>query len=137
MVSWLGNYFYDFPKPVVLEKTFYDILETEVDARYFLSNQEVEMKELHYIRHKELGHGFGWNPIPCGEAADTHTHTHSASHRRLVQSPIDRQAISSHCLCIGTSLKPGFECINRVYSPFGIAPTVTCRVDGVLVETDV
>lgn len=78
MVSWRGDYFYDFPKPIPLEKQFADVLEPEVDMRYFLSDQRIEKIDEHYQRHKELGHGFGFSPIPCGEAADTHTHTHSA-----------------------------------------------------------
>ena len=37
MVSWLGNYYYDFPKRVKLEKLLKDILETNVDKKYYLS----------------------------------------------------------------------------------------------------
>ncbi len=81
MVSWLGDYFYDFPEPVKLTKSFADVLEKEVDAHYFLDNQKAEMYDRQLRRHKELGHGFGWKPIPCGEAADTHTH------RRITVSP--------------------------------------------------
>ena len=80
MVSWIGDFFYDFPDPVPLTRNFADMLETDVDARYFLTNQKCEMWDKHYKRHKELGHNFGWNPIPCGEAADTHTHTHTHTH---------------------------------------------------------
>ena len=141
MVSWLGDFFYDFPEPVPLETQFCDLLEPEVDERYYLTNQECEMYDRHYRRHKELGHGFGWSPIPCGEAASTHTHTHTHGGRSAQRSSQNREqgriAYSSRCLCIGRSLQKGFESWNRIYSPFGIAPTVTCRVDGKLVETAV
>lgn len=38
MVSWLGNYYYDFPKKVKLEKRLKDVLETNVDEKYYLSD---------------------------------------------------------------------------------------------------
>lgn len=77
MVSWLGDYYYNYPKPIPLKKALVDCLEQNVDKRYYLQNQEVDMYDKHYKRHQELGHGFGWKPISCGEVADTHTHTHT------------------------------------------------------------
>lgn len=44
MVSVLGEYSYEFPKPVELELTLKDFLETEVDEKYYLSE-----KKLHTI----------------------------------------------------------------------------------------
>lgn len=38
MVSWLGNYYYDFPKKVKLEKRLKDVLETNIDEKYYLSD---------------------------------------------------------------------------------------------------
>lgn len=134
MVSWLGDYFYDFPEPQPLAKNLADLLEQEVDERYYLTNQEAKMFDEHLKRHKALGHGFGWYPISA-EGTDTHTHTQ----RRLSGQDLTAPTVYlSRCLCIGMSLKKGYECINRIYSPFGIAPTVTCIAGGgLLVETDV
>lgn len=42
MVSILGNYKYEFPKPIPLTKTMKDYLEDEVDEKYYLSNRGVE-----------------------------------------------------------------------------------------------
>lgn len=42
MVSMLGDYFYSFPKPIPLEKRLKDILEDEVDEKYFLSNKQID-----------------------------------------------------------------------------------------------
>lgn len=39
MVSVLGDYTYEFPKPIQLEKTLEDLLESEVDERYYLSDR--------------------------------------------------------------------------------------------------
>lgn len=40
MVSLLGNYSYDFPKPVPLFETMKDYLEDAVDEKYFLKNDK-------------------------------------------------------------------------------------------------
>lgn len=39
MVSILGDYYYDFPKPFKLEKRLKDYLEDEVDEKYYLSDK--------------------------------------------------------------------------------------------------
>lgn len=38
MVSWLGNYYYDFQTPIKLEKRLKDVLETNIDEKYYLSD---------------------------------------------------------------------------------------------------
>lgn len=63
MVSWQGDYFYNFPAPVKLTTRLADLLEKDVDERYFLREQEIEMFDNHYKRHLAAGHGFGWKPI--------------------------------------------------------------------------
>ena len=45
MVSILGDYYYEFPKPIKLEHRLKDLLEDEVDEKYYLSDK---MKE--YIK---------------------------------------------------------------------------------------
>ena len=39
MVSILGDYYYEFPKPIKLEKRLKDYLESEVDPKYYLSDK--------------------------------------------------------------------------------------------------
>ena len=46
MVSLFGDYYYDFPEPIPLDKRLKDVLETEVDEKYYLSDAAVE-KILH------------------------------------------------------------------------------------------
>ncbi len=43
MVSILGNYTYQFPNPIPLDKTMRDYLETEVDDKYYLTNDKAQM----------------------------------------------------------------------------------------------
>lgn len=42
MVSWLGNHYYDFPTPIKLEKRLKDVLETNVDEKYYLDDDTIE-----------------------------------------------------------------------------------------------
>lgn len=45
MVSILGDYNYNFPKPIKLEKKLRDLLETNVDEKYFLSDNQISQIE--------------------------------------------------------------------------------------------
>lgn len=40
MVSWLGDYYYDFPQPIPLELRLKDVLENDVDEKYYLSDEQ-------------------------------------------------------------------------------------------------
>ena len=42
MFSFLGNYIYKFPEPIPLKKKLKDYLETDVDERYYISNEKTE-----------------------------------------------------------------------------------------------
>lgn len=42
MVSWLGDYSYTFPNGFPLEKRLKDVLEDEVDEKYYLSDKAIE-----------------------------------------------------------------------------------------------
>ena len=46
MVSWLGDYYYDFPEPFPLEIRLKDVLEPVVDERYYLSDEQVAKLKL-------------------------------------------------------------------------------------------
>ena len=50
MVSWLGDYYYDFPTPKPLEKVLRDLLqpEDEIDDKYYLSE-----KGVNYVMRRE------------------------------------------------------------------------------------
>lgn len=66
MVSILGDFFYDFPKPRKLELRLKDMLETDVDEKYYLSDETVRTLNIHKQRHEAQGHGFGWKPTEGG-----------------------------------------------------------------------
>lgn len=53
---------FTFPKPFSLEKRLKDVLETEVDEKYFLCEKTLEYFVKHKERHQEKGNGFGFKP---------------------------------------------------------------------------
>lgn len=69
MVSWLGDFYYDFPEPIPLERRLRDVLEDNVDEKYYLSDETVQSLIEHKRRNEEAGNGFGWNPINRGGSA--------------------------------------------------------------------
>lgn len=42
MFSFLGNYSYDFPKPILLKKKLKDYLEDNVDEKYYINNEKAD-----------------------------------------------------------------------------------------------
>jgi DNA (cytosine-5)-methyltransferase 1 len=54
MVSLLGNYGYEFPKPIKLNKCMKDYLEPEVDERFYMKGEKVEKLISQLISSGEL-----------------------------------------------------------------------------------
>ena len=53
---------FQFPKDEPLTKKLKDVLEKEVDKKYYLSNKMIESFTIHKKRHEEKGTGFKWQP---------------------------------------------------------------------------
>ena len=67
MVSILdSNKPFYFPDPQPLTQRLADVLETEVDDSYYLSQDTIEAMNMHAQRNKEKGNGFGWKPTDGG-----------------------------------------------------------------------
>lgn len=54
MFSFLGNYEYNFPAPTVLKKRLKDILEDEVDEKYYVSEEKAEKLISQLIKENKL-----------------------------------------------------------------------------------
>lgn len=65
MISLLGDYYYEFPSGVKLNLKLKDMLDENVEGKYYLTDNTIKTFEKHRIRHLERGNGFGWNPT-CG-----------------------------------------------------------------------
>ena len=51
-----------FPTPIPLDKRLKDVLEENVEERYYLSDKVIEGFNAHAERHNGKGNGFGWKP---------------------------------------------------------------------------
>lgn len=64
MVSWLGDYYYDFPEKIPLTKVLRDVLqpEDEVDEKYYLSDAMLQYFVSNSEKQKSKGNGFKFEP---------------------------------------------------------------------------
>lgn len=53
---------YTFPEAIPLTLRLKDVLESEVDEKYYLSDHTIDVFNAHRDRHKAKGNGFGWKP---------------------------------------------------------------------------
>jgi len=61
MVSILGNYDYEFPYPVELQLRLKDMLESQVDEKYYIPLEKIKIIEAWEKREKAKGNGYRWN----------------------------------------------------------------------------
>ena len=73
MVSILGDAWYDFPKPFELDKVLKDVLETNVDDKYYLSPKLIDCFIRMTDKAKKKGNGFRFNPTDGYVVAKTIT----------------------------------------------------------------
>lgn len=62
---------YEFPSPMPLTILLKDVLEKEVEERYYLSEHQINMFNAHAKKYGGVGHGFGWNPTEGDVIANT------------------------------------------------------------------
>lgn len=70
VVAILGDETYSFPKPFELKQRLKDILEEEVDEKYYLSDRMIEGFKRHNLNHENKGTGFTWQPKTGEEIAN-------------------------------------------------------------------
>jgi DNA (cytosine-5)-methyltransferase 1 len=68
MVSILGDYIYEFPKEIELKTRLKDILEEEVDEKFYISEKMLNGLIQHNKNH-EGRTGFVWKPTDVNESA--------------------------------------------------------------------
>lgn len=77
---------FGFPKPIPLEKRLLDVLESEVDEKYFLSDKMLSGFMRHGERHDERGNEFAFSPSDLNKEARSVT---TASGTRNTDNYID------------------------------------------------
>ena len=116
MVSWLGNYYYDFPKKVKLEKRIKDILETNVDEKYYLNDDTIERISKWKSQQQPLDHILNDNSCsPCITARGG-----GEEHSGMILYG----EIKCNCVgMLGGKYEKLHDIARRVYDTNGIAPT--------------
>lgn len=71
MISLLGDEYYEFPAGSPLELRLKDVLEAEVDEKYYLSDKAVESFIAYTERNKAKGNGFKFEPNSGGGYANS------------------------------------------------------------------
>lgn len=86
MVSILGDYYYDFPKKIPLEKRLKDVLEEKVDEKYYLSNRTIEMFVEHTAKKQAEGCGFKFEPTDGGGMLNVYQQEQEAERTTILLS---------------------------------------------------
>ena len=133
MVSSLTHGALVFPSGTGRKVMLKDVMESDVDERYFLTKERIASYERHRRNQEEAGRGFGWNPaVPEGVAPTVVTNPSSSSTSTVVVSGgkdwrerTDGIVVSGHL-----NLPGWFESALRVYDPKGVAPTIPTGAGG-------
>lgn len=127
MVSWLGDYYYNFPEPFPLEIRLKDVLEPVVDEKYYLSDEQVAKLKLSsdFIeRERETVCGYLMNRNEIGNPTEIASTLMARGWFCMV----------TRCRCIGTLTGGKWDKMNesccRVYDPEYLSPTLTTHGGG-------
>lgn len=131
MVSWLGNYYYDFPKKVKLEKRIKDILETNVDEKYYLNDDTIERISKWKSQQQPLDHILNDNSCsPClttrggGEEHSGMILYGETNDNRFFKQAFET-AQENEC-----SIGDTIDAYNKKVNQSGTSPTITTRPEG-------
>lgn len=113
---------FKFPEPKPLERKLGDMLEANVDEKYFLSDQRVEGLIRHNKNHEQKGTGFLWEPRNTEGVA-------SCLRANAALCATDNTVVDG-IVKIGDLDMKGIEQIRRVYSPEGCCPTISTMQGG-------
>ena len=88
MVSILGDYYYEFPKKIPLKLRLKDMLEDNVDEKYFLSDEQVSYFIKHTEEQKAKGNGFNFDPIDIERESSTNSQHESVEDRQYLHQKL-------------------------------------------------
>lgn len=126
-VSVLGDSLFEFPKGTPTDRKIMDVMETDPQPDYILSDRVVENYEKCKTDQHSKGRGFGGCPKTPNEIANT------------VNTSPSKNSTSTIIIAGDLNHKSYYESTNRVYSIDGLSPTVCTRSGGgnmAKIETD-
>jgi DNA (cytosine-5)-methyltransferase 1 len=119
----IDNGTFKFPEGFPLELRLKDMLEAEVDEKYYLSDKAVRGFNRHAERHADKGNGFGWNPTDGNVIANTLL---ASANCRPSDNFIKEPTMKQVGQLYGTEREPNPQA-GRIYDADGISPTLdTC-----------
>lgn len=119
-VSILGEGNFKFPEPIPLEKKLKDVLETEVEEKYYLTDAQVASFVASTKKAESKGNGFKFEPIERERESCAHDchKSRKQTDRQLYQGIIGRiEALND------------LDIHKRVYGTDGPSPTICARHD--------
>lgn len=131
MISLLEDYYYDFPEKEKLTIKLKDLLEKDVDKKYFLSDKMIKYFIKCTNKHKEKGNSFGFNIISKNGISKTIT---TKAGERLTDNFIKKndkffgkydEIRLNKVAQIG-----GYKSTGRIYSADGLSPTLRAADGG-------
>lgn len=124
LISILGEVQYHFPQPFPLDKRLKDILEKEVDEKYYLRQKTIKSFSAHCKRKQAEGCGFKFEPKD-GDGISNCIATLYGN--RQTDTYIKEPKIIELGNIAGEKNKWKSPQVGRVYSPDGLSPTLnTC-----------
>lgn len=131
MVSILGEWNYNFPKPIPLTKTMKDYLEDEVDEKYYIKSEKAQKLIQQLVDSKQLK-----NDTECvdGSVNDPKTKEISNCIKARYDAGISNFKSDGGMVVevkvigqMDNTIDHTFESANRVYDKEGLSPTInTC-----------
>ena len=114
---------YFFPAPVPLEKKLKDVLEDDVDEKYYLTEAQVASFRASTAKAQAKGNGFKFEPFERERERESNAH-----HRHATGQQADRQLYKG---VIGrVEAINGHDVLKRVYGTDGEAPTLSTMGGG-------
>ena len=108
---------YEFPEPFPLQLRLKDMLDDDVDEKYYLSDKAIAGFNRHAERHAGRENGFGWKPTDGNVIANTLL---SNANSRPSDNFITVNQVGQ---IYGTDREPNPQA-GRIYSADGISPTM-------------
>lgn len=122
MVSLLGDYSYEFPEPIELKLKLQDLLEDEVDEKYYISDKMI--KYISANNEKWLGNN-GNNSCINRECACTKTTREGQTRADTSDYICENLPVNYKLKQVAQITDKGFtEMTGRVYDSNGLSPTI-------------
>ena len=116
---------FSFPKPFKLELRLKDMLQDEVDDKFYLSDKMLDYFKVHNDRHEKKGTGFIWQPKDGEDIANALRANASLCATDNTIKVIDKSIKQDVSTCIDASYYKGFGIRNGVCRQVVQVPSAT------------